>query len=418
MSRKGIEVVVVICTALLLGPATGCLTLPKQQADVQQLTGTPPAETVSGDADSAQEASDQMPLDAIEEFLRLTEQYALDEPVNPGPLPGTEPLAEPPVGVAVLPQPTSTPPPTQISSPAPPAQAFANERVDLATPAAPAPVTPPAIPVVRSVSVRAPAHTASAAASEPVNATVNTPLQAHGEVKRELFERVLTQLADETDNDDFAGQWRLRLAQLALGRQDAARTLPHELTGTERHLLQGLMDVGLAVSRAARDPVHAAEDALARLDELRTTLVELADPVITTVAFCRRVVTFGVYEKMETTEFAAGQTIHTIVYCEISNFTSELTEDERYRTLLGTRLEALTADGQSVWEHEEPEIEDLCRRRRTDFFLAQRIALPPTLPPGDYILKVLVEDHLGGRVHEASHPFSITTATSIARGGG
>lgn len=417
MSRKGIDAVVVIGTALLLGPATGCLTFPQQQADVQQLTGTEPVEAVSENADSTGKASDQMPLDAIEEFLRLTEQYALEEPSNPAPALGTEPPAESRVEIAAPPQPTSTPPTTQTTSPAPATQAFANAQVDLAAPAESAPVTPLAIPVVHRVSVRTPAPPTNSTASEPVNATVNTPLRVHGEVERNLFESVLAQLADEADNDDFEAQWRLRLAQLALGSQDAARTLPYELTGTERHILQGLVDVGLAVSRAARDPVHAAENALARIDELRTTLVGLADPTITTVAFCRRVVTFGVYEEMETTEFGAGQTVHTIVYCEIRNFTSELTEDERYRTLLGTRLEALTADGQSVWEHEEPDIEDLCRRRRTDFFLAQRIALPPTLPPGDYILKVLVEDHLGGKAHEASHPFSITTATSIARRG-
>ena len=417
MLRQGKDAAIIIGAALLLLPAVGCITPPKPQPAVQQLTGTVPEEIPAADSELTGDASKRMPLDAIEEFLRLTEQYALDEPANPDRVSEHAGAVESPAAAAA--QPLASSPPIQTPSPVPSARVFANERVDLvAQVPAPAPAPPVAIPVVRSVSVRAATPTGSAATPEPIGASVNTPLRAQGEVQRELYDSVLVRLEDEADHDDFQAQWRLRLAQLALGRDEEARFVPPELTGTERNLLQGLVDVSLAASRVARDPVHAAEDALARLDELRATLVELADPLITTVAFCRRVLTFGVYEEMESTDFAAGQTIHTIVYCEIRNFTSELTEEGVYRTLLGTRLEAWTADGRSVWEHEEPEIEDLCRRRRTDFFLAQRIALPPTLPPGDYILKVLVEDHLGGKAHEASHPFSIVTGTSIARGGG
>ena len=418
MSRKGTDAAVLIGGALLLGSVAGCVTFPKPQPEVQQLTGSPAEQPPGATVELTEDSAQQMPLDAIEEFLRLTEQYALDEPASPDSVLHGESVPESPAAVNTLPS-GGAPPPLRTTSPALSTQAFANAQVDLTAPAvAQAAPAPPAIPVVRSVSVRAPSPPTVTQTPDPVNATVNEPLQAQGEVQRELYESVLAQLEEEADQDDFEGQWRLRLTQLALGRDEEARLLPAELTGTERSILQGLVSVSLAAGRAARDPVHAAEDALARLDELRTTLMELADPMVTAVAFCRRVLTFGVYEEMETTDFAAGQTIHTIVYCEISNFTSELTEDGRYRTLLGTRLEALTADGRSVWEHEEPEIEDLCRRRRTDFFLAQRIALPPTLPPGNYILKVLVEDHLAGKAHEASHPFSIITPSTIARGGG
>ena len=98
------------------------------------------------------------------------------------------------------------------------------------------------------------------------------------------------------------------------------------------------------------------------------------------MAFCRKVVTFGVYEEMAPESFVAGRGIRTIAYTEIRDFRSERNEDGQYLTRLATRLEVLTADGRSVWGHEESDIVDLCRRRRTDFFIAQRVALPPTLP--------------------------------------
>ena len=69
-----------------------------------------------------------------------------------------------------------------------------------------------------------------------------------------------------------------------------------------------------------------------------------------------------------------------------------------------------------MWRHEEPEIVDRCRRRRKDFFIAQRIALPPTLSAGDYVLKVLVEDKLTGRADEATYPIVLVSPVSLATG--
>jgi hypothetical protein len=76
----------------------------------------------------------------------------------------------------------------------------------------------------------------------------------------------------------------------------------------------------------------------------------------------------------------------------------------------------LTAAGQSIWQHEEPEIVDICRRRRTDFFVAQRITLPPTLSAGDYVLKVLMEDRLSGKANEGTCVFTIGMPVSMANG--
>ena len=117
---------------------------------------------------------------------------------------------------------------------------------------------------------------------------------------------------------------------------------------------------------------------------------------------------------MADTEFVAGRGSQTIVYCEIRNFRSEQANDGSYRTVLATRLELLTDAGASVWQHEEPEIVDACRRRRSDFFIAQRVTLPPTLAAGRYVLKVLVEDKLSGKASEATHSFEVVGSGAVA----
>ena len=78
-------------------------------------------------------------------------------------------------------------------------------------------------------------------------------------------------------------------------------------------------------------------------------LADRADPIVSNVALCRKVVTFGVYEEMSDEDFVAGRTNPTIVYSEIRNLRSEPVEGGQYRTQLGTRIEILTVEGDSVW---------------------------------------------------------------------
>jgi hypothetical protein len=56
-------------------------------------------------------------------------------------------------------------------------------------------------------------------------------------------------------------------------------------------------------------------------------------------------------------------------------------------------------------------------RRREDFFLAQLVTFPADLAPGDYVLKVMLQDLLGGKANEAHTAFSVAERqlTSTAR---
>ena len=52
-------------------------------------------------------------------------------------------------------------------------------------------------------------------------------------------------------------------------------------------------------------------------------------------------------------------------------------------------------------------IVDRCRNRRRDFFLADRLILPETLPVGKYVLKVTVVDQQANHVAEKTVPILI-----------
>ncbi len=295
-------------------------------------------------------------------------------------------------------------------------EASSNTRVAIETPGLTMPTV--ALPVVESISIRGFEDAPSTVADAAPTRTTNAPLEAACKDTPDLLDRFVHHLKSRTaEHDDFDAEWSYRLALLAVHRDAEARRVSDGLSENQRGLLQSLIDVARSVRRVAADPLQATEQATVSLEGLRDVLIENGDPIVSSVALCQKVVTFGVFEELLPTDFVSGRTLQMIVYLELDNFQSDQTNDNQFETRLATRIELLTTAGVSMWRHEEPEIVDRCRRRRKDFFIAQRIALPPTLPSGDYVFKLLVEDKLTGRADEATYPITLVSPVSLATGG-
>ncbi|MHC4697984.1 MAG: hypothetical protein ACYTFA_14725 [Planctomycetota bacterium] len=297
-------------------------------------------------------------------------------------------------------------------SDAPPA-AVANTWVALTDPEPPQ--SPLALPVVQSVSIREAVRPVFEAEVSIPSSTSNQPLDVQFDDATVSADRFLEQLETQAhEADDFDSLWQLLLVQVAMKRVvDPPEPAP-SLSAEAQRILSGLIRLIVSARAAARNPLLLGEEALLRADEFRQLLADRADPEVSAVTMCRKVVTFGRYEEMDSDEFVAGRRVQTIVYSEIRNLRSEQTPDGQYRTVLRTRLAVLSEEGEPVWQHEEPEIQDLCRRRRTDFFIAQRITLPATLGEGNYVLKVFAEDKLSGKANEASYQFTVHSPHSVA----
>lgn len=397
-------------TVALVGLLPGCSRLrPCCPPPPQKMTmEAEPALAVPSPGNEGQQGM----LAAVQEFLERTQDYQRTSAEVAWPAPPAVPPTANHIESPGEPQPLRTPAqdPAPPSTPPPRDAALANTQVTLLKSVTAD--TAPAIPVVKSISIRTapsvPPPPQEAKEESPRANRTNQLREVHTDpaaVNADQFVQALKALAAEAQ--DLDAEWRLRLVQLALNHEDDAIDVSPKLTGGTRTILIGLLRLGLEIRRLIGDPLASGQDALARVDELRRVLADRADPIVAHVVLCRKVVTFGVYEEMAEGEFVAGRTNPAIVYSEIRNLRSEPVEGGQYRTLLGTRIEVLTPEGDSVWQHEEPEIVDFCRRRRNDFFIAQRIALPSTLPPGDLVLKVLVEDKLSGKAHEAARRFTV-----------
>ena len=353
-------------------------------------------------------------LAVVEEFLARTQDYQAPGTVSLEPVPAPPVVRNSPgFKVPVPDRDPRQPAEVTARTVSQPDTAFANMQMTLGEnpPGPPA----PAVPLIESITIRAAPPSMVPVEQSAAANTANHPLEVEpGQVAitAERFLEHLKSLAEEAK--DFATEWQLRLAQLALNREAEDSEVSSNLSPDAKRILAALVRLGAAARRVAGDPLLPGDEALQQLEELRRVLADRADPTVSTIALCRKVVTFGVYDELSDDDFVAGRTAPAIVYSEIRSLRSEKVADDQYRTVLATRLEVLTAMGDSVWEHEEPEIVDLCRRPRTDFFIAQRIALPPTLPTGEYVLKVLVEDKLSGKANESAHRFAIFSPTSLA----
>jgi len=273
---------------------------------------------------------------------------------------------------------------------------------------------PAAIPAIQRVFVRGISRAKVLPEIQVANEVSNQPMNVRNKVML-TSDRILSyyqdQLKDDTSLEDV---WTLKFVELALGRPTDDTTSMASLGGDVQQTFAALLLAVEQVHASLLHPSAPTDDALQALDVLRAKMISQVDPKLSNTLFCRSVTNYGIYEEMSLDSFVTGQRIQTIVYSEIDHLSNERDADGMYRTVLGTHLEVLTEDGKTVWQDEQPEIVDRCRRKRRDFFVAQRVTLPATLPAGDYILKVFVEDKLSGRATEVAHKFEMFSPSHVA----
>lgn len=145
------------------------------------------------------------------------------------------------------------------------------------------------------------------------------------------------------------------------------------------------------------------------LREVIDTLEEHRPLRVGTLALCRKVQGFGQYEPIAEPSCRAGQTV--VLYCELEGLRYE---PGAGNGLLRSRLEStvvLRADegDRVLWSQSLGTAEDICRRRRRDYYVNYRLTLPDaaTLAPGTYRLQIQQRDAIAGTEATAEIPLTI-----------
>jgi len=189
-------------------------------------------------------------------------------------------------------------------------------------------------------------------------------------------------------------------------------------------VLDGLRDEGvlseseLSTLRAAREVLDsisssgsiASPDAVAEvLSRVKDDLDRASGIRVARALLCTRVDGFGKYEPFGSNEFVAGQTHEVIVYVEVDRFGHrELTGtdgQERFEVEMSQRLELYhVADDLNTWNRAAEVDRSVSRNRVRDYYLINKITLPPNLGVGRYHLKVVMRDLVEGKVGEMIIP--------------
>ena len=165
---------------------------------------------------------------------------------------------------------------------------------------------------------------------------------------------------------------------------------------------------GLLVSL---DPtgMHAAASRRAALalryyDTAQSHLANLSTLDVRGLAFCSRVESFGRYDEFRTYDFRAGQEV--LLYVEVDHFAAEKQGDQ-FETELQGEYEILDAQGVRIANVVLPRDKQLCNNRRRDYFIAYKFFLPKEITPGNYSLRLTIEDIKGKKSNQSSVEFKI-----------
>lgn len=155
------------------------------------------------------------------------------------------------------------------------------------------------------------------------------------------------------------------------------------------------------------DEAERASQTIAQLSSAVQRLREKAQLELRNVTFSHKISSFGNFEKFQRDEFTPGQPV--LVYAEVDNFSSEPSADGQYRTILKSTIEVYKAgpNGDLVEKFSFDPEEDLCRRRRQDYFHSYEFTIPQRIGLGLHVLKLIVVDQLSRKIATYSLNFTV-----------
>lgn len=205
---------------------------------------------------------------------------------------------------------------------------------------------------------------------------------------------------NDARRQDFIRQHvELRMLYLMNGQQSRALDAIPGISASEQEFWQqvlwGLSDYFDLEGKSNR--TERISQTVKQFETAVNRLKEEARLSVRNVNFCRKISSYGNYERFRRDDFTAGQPV--LVYSEVENFKSVPVADGRYRTLLKSRIEIFRGDvrGRLVDSVDFKPTEDLCRNARRDYFHSYELTIPQEIGLGPHVLRLTIEDQLTGK---------------------
>jgi hypothetical protein len=208
------------------------------------------------------------------------------------------------------------------------------------------------------------------------------------------------------ENLRLSQEMTLRFLYLANRKlEDAARPI-EGLDDNEQEYLRYQVQALFDASNPDAMPVRSRRWSLV-MNSQRTATNKLAaasNLEVRSAAFCSDVQNYGVITKFPKYIFKPDQEV--LLYCELENVFAQEVKNGFETQLQGT-YEVIDANGRRITDQLLPMEKEICQNHRRDYFIIYKIFMPAKIEPGQYQMRVMIEDMKGKKFGQTSLDFQV-----------
>lgn len=217
------------------------------------------------------------------------------------------------------------------------------------------------------------------------------------------------QLKESPSSDEsvrISHEMTLRMLYVANRQLEEAMRPIEGLTESERDYMRHQAQALYEASNPDAMPVKSRKWSLVMNSQRAATdqLAAVSNLDIKTVAFCTDVQGYGVVTKFPNNVFKPDQDL--LLYCELENVAADEVK-EGFETQLQGSYEIIDPNGRRIADQLLPMEKEICQNHRRDYFIVYRIYTPMQIGPGNYQLRLTVEDMKAKKFGQASLDFQI-----------
>jgi len=164
------------------------------------------------------------------------------------------------------------------------------------------------------------------------------------------------------------------------------------LSGSEKDYIAHQMHALYEASNPDAMPVRSRHWSLVMNSQRKATdyLAANSNLDVRSLAFCTEVERFGVISKFPKYHFQPDQEL--LLYSEIENVAATEIKGQGFESQLQGSYEILDSQGRKIADQLLPMEPEICQNYRRDYFIVYKIFMPQQIAPGNYQLRLTVED--------------------------
>lgn len=208
----------------------------------------------------------------------------------------------------------------------------------------------------------------------------------------EQLEKTIQEVPASDENLRVSQEVTLRMLYVCQRRLKDAMLPIDKLSNRENDYFQHQMQALYEASNPDAMPVRSRHWSLVMNSQREATnhLAAVSNLEVKSVAFCTEVERYGVVTKFPKYHFQADQEV--LLYCEIENVAATKLNKEGYESQLQGSYEILDSQGRKIADQLLPMEPEICQNHRRDYFIVYKIYIPQQIAPGNYQLRLTVED--------------------------